>query len=119
MIVFPAPLVAGIALAAFVAGGSSTYYVVNAKRNAELVKMYRAGEKVVAKRQEKVDEYAAEVAALRERPPRIVRLCPSVPAAPGGTDAAGPPADPGRDLGPLLRETLDELLRCNALRATL
>jgi len=116
VIALPAPAVAVVALIAFGAGSSGTYYVMNAKRNAELVRMYEAGEKAVKKRQEKVNEYAAEVAALRERKPRVVRYCPDPVPAAGGPDAPGADAPDERDLGPLLREAYEELLRCNKLR---
>ena len=112
-------LCAGVALFAFAAGWSANGARLKAKADAELVKMYRAGEKVVAKRQEKVDEYVAEVAALRGRKPRVVYVPPRVPTTPGGPDAACAGEAVSRDIGPELREVAEELIRANALRESL
>lgn len=114
---FPAPLVAALVVIASAASASGTYYVINAKRNAELVRMYKAGEKALVKKQEIVNEYTKEITDLRNRPPKRVPDCSDLPSAnSSGSDASGTGAADQRDIGPLLREALDELIRCNAMR---
>lgn len=54
-----------------------------------------------------IGAYRQELERLRHRPARRVRICPDLPAAPGGTDdpaESGLPAGAGRDIGPLLAE---------------
>ena len=81
---FPAPLVAALVVIASAASASGTYYVMNAKRNAELVRMYKAGEKALVKKQEIVNEYTKEITDLRKRKPRVVYFCSELQANPGG-----------------------------------
>lgn len=116
MIGFPATSVAAIALAAFAAGGSVTYYVMNNAQKAKELKIYKEGERRVALQQGIVDGYIEEVADLRKRKPRVVYYSsPMSPDSSGSGEACAPEVN-RRDLGPLLRETADELIRCNAAR---
>ena len=113
---FHAALIAGVALVAFGVGVSGTHYVMRNAQNAKELAIYEAGRERMAKAQGKVDEYQAEITRLRERKPRVVRYCPSVPAAPGRPDEAGAGVADAGDIGPVLRTALDELIRCNKLR---
>lgn len=118
-------VLAGVALAVTAASSSVGYKLGRAAGDREVAKMYRAGIEVVRKRDESIarnlEVYREELADLRNRPPKRVLYCPAarLPTTPGGTDDAGPGSADPVDLGPLLREALDELVRCNALRATL
>ena len=116
MIVFPAPLVAAIALIAFGAGSFGTHYVMRNAQNAKELAIYKVGKARMEKAQEKVDEYQMEIAALRERKPRVVRYCPPVSAPARRPYAADPGVAEERDLGPVLRACLDELIRADKLR---
>lgn len=77
-------------------------------------------------RTEVTQNYAQELDRLRNKPPRVIRVCdaPSVPAtgaAPGGTDDPAPEGgqlsgEAGRDIGPALYVEAD---RADALAAQL
>jgi len=116
-----------VAAALFVGAASSSvgYRLGRAAGDREVAKMLRAGAEVVRKREQVIahnlEIYREELAALRDRPPKRVLYCPSggVSQTPGGTAGAGPGAADPVDLGPLLREALDELIRCNTLRSVL
>jgi hypothetical protein len=109
-------LVAGIALIAFAVGASGTYYVMKNAQNAKELAIYKEGQRRQTAAQGVVNEYVAEIATLHERKPRVVRYCPDVPAAASRPDAPSPTTFAERDLGPLLRETYEELVRCNKAR---
>lgn len=108
---------------AFAAGWSINGLRWSERHETDLRKMYEAGVKAYQNRDERAKEelhaYAEELRTRYARGPvRRVYLCPDVPAAAGGTDGA--PAggnDPvsGLDLGPVLGEARDSLLRCRAL----
>lgn len=116
MRVFPAPLVVVVALVAFGAGSSGTYYVMHNKAVTKELAIYKEGRRRQELGQGKVNEYSEIISDLRERKPRVVRYCPDKVRAPSGPDAPGPAEAPERDLGPLLREAHEELIRCNKLR---
>ena len=118
MIGLPVPAVAVVALIAFGVGASGSYYVMTAKRNAELVAMYKAGQKALAGKQEILNAYESELTKLRDRKPKRVLYCPPtrLPAGPGGAGSADPGVAEERDIGPLLRACYDELLRADKLR---
>lgn len=77
-------------------------------------------------RTEVTQNYAQELDRLRNKPPRVIRVCdaPGVPAtgaAPGGTDGPAPEGgqlqgETGRDIGPALYAEAD---RADALAAQL
>ena len=90
------------------------------RENAEkIAKGWETAEKV---NREAVQKYADDLAAVRGRPPVVVRVCPGVPGAAGraGESAAGV-GDPGagEDIGPTLTACLTELYRYRALSEAL
>lgn len=90
------------------------------RENAEkLASGWQTAEKV---NREAVQKYADDLAAVRGRPPVVVRVCPGVPGTAGraGEPAAGV-GDPGagEDIGPTLTACLTELYRYRALSAAL
>lgn len=93
-----------IVAAAFVAGWS-----INGQRieNGQLRAEREARANADHSNQTIIGAYRQELERLRHRPARRVRICPDLPAAPGGTDdpaESGLPAGAGRDIGPLLAE---------------
>jgi len=117
-----AGLLAGAGLFAFAAGWSTNDW----RRDAQADKAYReerqAADKAQADKDRQVattmEAYREELERTRTLVPKRVLYCPAarLPAAPGGTDDAGAGSADPVDLGPLLREALGELQRCNALR---
>lgn len=116
MISFPAPAVAAVALIACGVGSSVTHSIMHNKAVEKELEIYKEAKRRMDLSQEVANEYAEEIAALRERKPRVVRYCPELPTAAGRPNAPGSAEASQRDLGPLLRETYEELLRCNKLR---
>lgn len=110
-------------VAAFVAGWSINGLRWSERHETDLRKMYEAGVKAYQNRDERAKQELIQYGQdIRDRysrgPVRRVYLCPDVPAATGGADgAATGGSDPGagQDLGPVLAEARDSLLRCRAL----
>lgn len=116
-------IVAAALLAGFGAGWAANGWRWESKHETALKKMYEAGVKAYQNRDERAKEelhaYGEELRARYARGPvRRVYLCPDVPAPTGG--AAGAPAGgsdpvPRFDVGAVLGEARDSLLRCRAL----
>ena len=69
-----------------------------------------------------VDKYAHDLAAVRGRPPVVVRVCPGVPGTPGRVGQPAPgvgDTGAGEDIGPTLTACLTELYRYRALSESL
>lgn len=113
-------LVVGLVL---VSGASSFvgYRLGKAAGDALVLKMLKAGQEVVAKRDAAIltnlEDYREKLAVLNARPPKRVFLGAECDLPPTPSGIAGP--DPGvsdnRDYGPALRTALAALIRCNAL----
>lgn len=112
-----------VVLSAFAAGFWSAWQArtltiaeMRLKQQAALLSGYRAAESA---NRRAAEQYASDLRNLRDRPPRVVRICPDgVPAPAGGSGSApGPGADPGdgEDITPVLTGCLAELYRYRAL----
>lgn len=94
---------------------SATVERLKAENAERIAKGWQTAEKV---NRNAVQKYADDLAAVRSRPPVVVRVCPGVPAASGGTGQPAPGmGDPGtgEDIGPTLSACLTELYRYRAL----
>lgn len=81
----------------------------------QIAKGWQTAEKV---NRNAVEKYAEDLAAVRGRPPVVVRVCPGVPGASGGTGqptAGVGDTGVGEDIGPTLSACLTELYRYRAL----
>jgi hypothetical protein len=116
------PAIVAAVLFAFAVGWQANDW----RRDAQSDRTYReerqAADKAQADKDRQVattmEAYREELERTRTLVPKRVLYCPAarLPATPGGTDGADPGAADPVDLGPLLREALTELQRCNALR---
>lgn len=94
---------------------SATVERLKAENAERIAKGWQTAEKV---NRNAVEKYAEDLAAVRGRPPVVVRVCPGVPGASGGTGQPAPGVgDPGlgEDIGPTLSACLTELYRYRAL----
>jgi len=85
----------------------------------KLVKGWETAERV---NRNAVEKYATDLAAVRDKPPRVVRVCANSPGASGGTVGPAPGvADSGlgEDIGPTLTACLTELYRYRSLSSAL
>lgn len=115
-------IAAAILSLAFAAGWSVNGWrkdkqVAELKREAaeRIAKGWQTAEKV---NRNAVEKYAQDLAAVRGRPPVVVRVCPGVPGASGGTGQPAPGVGDtgvGEDIGPTLSACLTELYRYRAL----
>ena len=105
----------------FVNGWRKDKQIAELKQAAaeRIAKGWQTAEKV---NRNAVEKYAEDLAAVRGRPPVVVRVCPGVPGASGGTGQPAPGVgDPGlgEDIGPTLAACLTELYRYRALSEAL
>lgn len=94
---------------------SATVERLKAENAERIAKGWQTAEKV---NRNAVEKYAEDLATVRGRPPVVVRVCPGVPGASGGTGQPAPGVvDPGvgEDIGPTLSACLTELYRYRAL----
>jgi len=105
----------------FGASGWLGYDLGRAAGDRQTLKMMKAGEAAVAKRdlliKTTLEKAREDLAAVSARPPKRVYFCPvtRLPKTPGGAAGAGAGVADQHDYGPDLRAARDALLRCNAL----
>jgi len=116
-------VVVGVAFAVGIASGAGTVKLWADARMSEVEK--EAAERIAkgwetAERVNRnaLENYQIDLERLRNKPARVVRVCPTVPSVAGGTDS---PAESsvdrgdGEDIGPVLSGCLKELYRYRAL----
>ena len=113
-------LAAALAVVSAASGGIG-YRLGKSAGDREVLKMLKAGQAVVAKRDEAIkvnlEKAREDLAAANARRPKRVFLCPDddLPKAPGGAPGAGATVVNRHDYGYDLRAARDALIRCNAL----